>query len=228
MWDGQQPVPIGREWIDREFAELYDVSDWPNMSTAVDPVEGVLIVAMPDKAWGYSWIFKKWFNIPVVSPIVFSGVTKAISIDEDYTPDMPEDADIDGAGLPSLDDPVFRGGDPLLYVFSSTYTLGAFTGTPMAATFTGADIELFQGRRACLRHARPESDATTGMTLTFLGRQRLGDAGRVITASSLAASGVMPCRTADRYLRPTLAIAAGVTWSYAKGVDFIGQPGAGR
>ena len=37
MWDGQQPVPIGREWIDREFASLYDVGDWSSMSTAVDP-----------------------------------------------------------------------------------------------------------------------------------------------------------------------------------------------
>ena len=192
------------------------------------PVEGVLIVAMPDKAWGYSWIFKKWFNIPVVSPIVFSGVTKAVSIDEDYTPDLPEDTDIDGAGLPSLDDPVFRGGDPLLYVFSSTNTLGAFTGTPMAATFTGTDLELFRGRRACLRFARPDSDATTGLTLSFLARQRLGDAGSTVTASSIVASGEIPCRVSGRFLRPTLAIAAGTTWNYAKGIDFIGSPGSGR
>jgi len=228
MWDGQQPVPIGREWIDREFASLYDVGDWASMSTAIDPVEGVLIVAMPDKAWGYSWIFRKWFNIPVVSPIVFSGVTKAISIDEDYTPDLPEDTDIDGAGLPSLDDLLFRGGDPKLYVFSSTFTLGDLSGAPMAATFTGTDLELFRGQRACLRMARPDSDATTGMTLSFLARQRLGDAGSTVTAASLVTSGDMPCRVSGRFLRPTLAIAAGTTYTFIKGVDFVGEAGAGR
>lgn len=228
MWDGQQPIPIGREWIDREFASLYDVGDWSSMSTAIDPVEGVLIVAMPDKAWGYSWIFKKWFNIPIVTPIVFSGVTKAVSIDEDYTPDMPEDTDIDGAGLPSLDDLAFRGGDPKLYVFNSSFALGDLSGTPMAATFTGTDLELFRGRRACLRFARPDTDATSGMTLSFLRRQRLGDAGDTVTASSVVASGEMPCRVSGRFLRPTLAYAAGTTWTYAKGVDFIGEPGAGR
>jgi hypothetical protein len=228
MWDGQQPVPIGREWIDREFASLYDGGDWSSMSTAIDPVEGVLIVAMPDKAWGYSWIFKKWFNIPIVSGIVFSGVTKAISIDEDYAPDMPDDTDIDGAGLTTFDDPVFRGGDPLLYVFNSSFALGTFSGTPMAATFTGTDIELFKGQRANLRFARPDTDATTGMTLSFLARQRLGDAGSTVTASGIVASGEMPCRVSGRFLRPTLAYAAGTTWTYAKGVDFIGEPGAGR
>lgn len=228
MWDGQQPIPIGREWIDRTFAALYDAGDWAQMSTAIDPVEGVLIVAMPDKAWGYSWIFKKWFNIPVVSPIVFSGVTKAVTIDEDYTPDMPEDTDIDGTGLPSLDDPVFRGGEPLLYAFSNTYTLGTFSGTPMAATFTGTDLELFRGRRACLRFARPDTDATSGLTLSFLHRQRLGDAGATVTASSIVTSGDMPCRVSGRFLRPTLAIAAGTTYSYCKGIDFIGEPGSGR
>lgn len=228
MWDGQQPVPIGREWIDREFAEQYDVGDWSQMSTAIDPVNGHLIVAMPDKQWGYSWIFKRWFNLPAATPIVFSGVTKAVTIDEDYTPDMPEDTDIDGAGLPSFDDPIFRGGDPLLYAFNDEYELGAFSGTPMAATFTGTDLELFRGRRACLRMARADTDAVTGLTLSFLARQRLGDAGSTVTASSVVTSGDMPCRVSGRYLRPTLAIAAGTTWNYAKGVDFVGSPGAGR
>lgn len=228
MWDGQQPIPIGREWIDQTFASLYDVSDWPSMSTAIDPIQGVLIVAMPDKTWGYSWIFKKWFNIPVISGIVFSGVTKSVSIDEDYTPDMPTDTNIDGVGLPTLDSLVFKGGDPRLYVFSSTFTLGTLTGTPMAATFTGTDLELFRGRRACLRFARPDTDAVSGLTLSFVSRQRLGDAGSTVNASSVVASGDMPCRVSGRFLRPSLAIAAGTTYSYVKGVDFVGQAGAGR
>lgn len=225
---GQEPFPIGREWIDREFASNYDVSDWPSMSTAIDPVEGHLVITMPDKQYRYSWIFKRWTTLPIASAIVFSGVTKAVSIDEDYPPDMPEDTDIDGTGLPTLDDPVFRGGDPRLYVFNDDFEIGTFSGTPQAATFTGTDLELFRGRRACLRFARPDCDATSGLTLSFLARQRLGDAGSTITAYSIVTSGDMPCRVSGRFLRPTLAIAAGTTWTYAKGVDFVGSPGAGR
>jgi len=116
----------------------------------------------------------------------------------------------------------------LLYVFSGSDELGAFTGTPQAATFTGTDLELFRGKRANLRNARPDTDATTGMTLSVLARQRLGDAGSTVNASSIVASGEMPCRVSGRFLRPTLAITAGTTWEYVKGVDFIGEPGSGR
>jgi hypothetical protein len=62
----------------------------------------------------------------------------------------------------SLDDPSFRGGDPRLYVFNRPYALGAFTGTPMAATITLGDLEMFKGRRADMRWVRPETDAVSG------------------------------------------------------------------
>jgi hypothetical protein len=228
MWDGQQPIPIGRELIDREFGNQYSVEDWASMSTAIDPVNGHVLWSMADKIWGYSWIFKKWFTLPVASSIVFSGVTKALTVDElDDTVGVLDD-DIDGVGLDPFDDPRFKGGAPLLYVFNSADELGAFTGTAQAATFTGTDLELFRGARANLRFARPDTDATSGMTLTFLARQRLGDAGSTITASSIVASGEMPCRVSGRFLRPSLAIAAATQWSYCKGLDFIGEPGSGR
>lgn len=228
MWDGQQPVPIGREWIDRLFETTYGPADLDAMSTAIDPVNGVLIVSMGTKAWGYSWIFKRWFTLPLTSTIIFSGVTKAISIDEDYTPDMPTDTNIDGAGLPSLDSLIFGGGEPLLYVFNGSHVLGKLSGTPMAATFTGTDIELFKGQRADISFARPDCDATSGLTLSFLAKQRLGDAGATVSYTTLTTSGDMPTRASGRYMRPTLAIAAGTTWTYAKGVDFAGAPGSGR
>jgi len=228
MWDGSQAVPIGQEKVDRTFLSLYDVSDWPSMSTAIDPVNRVVMWSMADKIWCYHWDFGRWSILPVVSSIIFSGVTKAVSIDEDYPPDMPEDTDIDGVGLPSLDDAIFRGGDPLLYVFNSARELGHFDGTPQAAKFTGSDLELFRGQRACLRMARPDTDAAAGLTLTLLGKQRLGDAGSSTAFNSLTTSGDMPLRFSARFTRPTFQIAAGTTWTYAKAVDFVGEPGAGR
>ena len=183
---------------------------------------------MADKIWCYHWDFGKWTVIPIVSSIIFSGVTKAVSIDEDYPPDMPDDTDIDGVGLPSLDDAIFRGGDPLLYVFNSARELGNFDGTPMAAKFTGIDLELFQGQRACLRMARPDCDGTSNFTLTLLGKQRMGDAGSSTAFTSLTTSGDMPLRFSARFIRPTFQIAAGTTWSYAKGINYVGEPGSGR
>jgi hypothetical protein len=184
--------------------------------------------SMADKIWCYHWGFQKWTIIPVVSSIIFSGVTKAVSIDEDYPPDMTDDTNIDGAGLPTLDDPVFKGGAPLLYVFNSSRELGEFSGTPMAAKFTGTELEMFRGQRACLRMARPDTDAVAGLTLTLRGKQRLGDAGSSTAFNSLTTSGDMPLRFSARFIRPSFQIAAGTTWTYAKGLDFVGEPGAGR
>lgn len=228
MWDGSQAIPIGEEKIDRAFAEQYGQDDWASMSTAIDPVNRVVMWSMADKIWCYHWGFQKWTIIPIASSIIFSGVTKAISIDEDYPPDMTADTDIDGVGLPTLDDPVFKGGAPLLYVFNSSRELGEFSGTPMAAKFTGTDLELFQGQRACLRMARPDTDATSNLTLTLLGKQRLGDAGSSTAFTSLTTSGDMPLRFSARFIRPTFQIAAGTSYTYVKGVNYVGEPGAGR
>lgn len=228
MWDGSQAIPIGEEKIDRAFADAYRQKDWASMSTAIDPVNRVVMWSMADKIWCYHWGLQKWTIIPIASSIVFSGVTKAVSIDEDYPPDMTADTNIDGVGLRTLDDPVFKGGAPLLYVFNSLRELGKFSGTPMAAKFTGTDLEMFQGQGACLRMARPDTDATSNLTLTLLGKQRLGDAGSSTAFTSLTTSGDMPLRFSARFIRPTFQIGAGTTWSYAKGVNYVGEPGAGR
>jgi hypothetical protein len=227
MWNGA-PVPIGRELVDRDFASRYNSTDWGGMSTAVDPVNSVVMWAMADRIYCYNWALQRWTIIPIASSIVFSGVTKGITLDEQDPDFGAADDNLDGGGLPSFDDPVYTGGDPQLYLFNSTHFLGTLSGTPMLATFTGNEIEMFRGRRACLRSARPDCDAVAGLTLSFISRQRLGDAGDTTTFNTLTVSGDMPLRVSGRYLRPTVAITAGTTWTYAKGIDFIGEAGAGR
>ena len=228
MWDGSQVVPIGREWIDREFAGLYQANDWQNMSAAVDPVNGVVIWSMGDKCYLYSWVFQRWATFPVSAEIIFSGVTKGIGMDETDPTYGADDDDLDFTGLPSLDDPIFKGGDPRLYVFNTSHVAGTLSGTPQATTFTGMDLELFQGRRACVRFIRPDTDATSGLTFTASYRQRLGDSVATSAYTTLVDSGEMPVRINGRYIRPKLEYAAGTTWTYAKGIEFIGEPGAGR
>ncbi len=226
QWDGGLKS-IGREWIDAEFRAAYDVSDWGSMSTAIDPVRGLLHVSMPDKHYIYDWALERWSTATYVSPIIFSGVTKGISIDEDE-PGVAGDDNIDTGGLVSLDDSRFRGGDPRLYVFSSGNALGCFTGTPMAATLTGNDIEMFPGKRNDVSFIRPDIDAASGITATLVGKQTLAGATTNYSTTTLQASGDMPIRASGRYLRPTFAIAVGTTWTHARGFELIGSPGAGR
>lgn len=228
QWDGAQVTPIGRGWVDEEFRTAYASADWDAASTAIDPVRGVVMWSMSDKIYCYDWAHQKWSTITYAAPIIFGGVAKGLSVDEQDPAVGATDDDIDGAGLLSLDDASFKGGDPRLYLFSSGNALGAFTGTPMAATLTGNDIEIFPGHRAEVRFVRPDIDCASGLTATLTGKARLSDAGTAYSTTTLQASGDMPLRASGRYLRPSFAIAAGTAWTHAKGFEAIATRGAGR
>lgn len=227
QWDGQ-PTLIGRFKVDETFRDLYGVADWETMTCAIDPVRGVVKWSMGDQTWLYDWTLQRWATLPYAATGIFSGVTRALSVDE-QDPDVgaPDD-NVDGVGLIAFDSAAFMGGDPRLYVFASDYRLGTFTGTPMAATFTGNDIEIFPGRRADIRFVRPDIDAASGLTITLDGKQTLAGSSTTYTTTTMQASGDMAIRASGRYHKPTIAIAAGTAWNHAKALDLVGQPGAGR
>jgi hypothetical protein len=225
-WDGSQAVPIGQEVIDRTFAAAYPSNDWSAMSTAVDPANDRVVWSMGDKHWCYNWVLDKWTTATVATPIIFSGVTKGVSVDEDYVPAMPNDANIDGAGLVTLDSALFRGGDPVFYTFAADFSLGSLSGSPMLAAFVGNELEMFPMRRANVRFVRPETDAVAGMTLTLGQKQRLGDAGVSDVFASENTAGDIYVRASGRYIKPTLTIAAGTAWSFISGLEFIAERGA--
>ena len=221
---GEELTQIGRDWIDAEFAAAYDAGDWASMSTSIDPVRGVVMWSMGNKIYCYDFMrsapgSRRWSTITYAAPIIFAGVTKGVSIDEDES-GVANDSDIDGAGLDTLDSARFRGGDPRLYVFKSDYTLGVFTGTPMAATFTG--------KRANINFVRPEIDAASGVTVTLACKQTLAGAVTNFSTTTLQANGDMAIRASGRYNRPTVAVAAGTAWTHAKGLEYMGAPGGGR
>jgi hypothetical protein len=225
MWDGAQIVPIGQEVINREFADNYTIEDYPNMSTAVDPDNDCVKWSMGDKVYIYNWVENKWSTVTYASPIIFSGVTKGVNIDETDPLVGVTDDDVDGAGLVSLDDVSFKGGQPKFYVFSSSGALGEFSGTPMTATFTGNDIEIAPGRNTRLKRSRVESDAASDVSLRFLVKQQLGASGVSTTFSTMESGGHLNTRLQGRYLRPTLTISSGATWEYVKGVEFEAATG---
>lgn len=228
MWDGAQPRLIGDDVTDEWFREQYGVSDWSNISTAIDPVQKVVKWSMGDRIICYHWGLNRFSTIPYASPIIFSGVTKEITIDEQDADVGSLDDVIDNTPLITLDDAGFGGGDPRLYVFSPGNALGIFDGTPMAATFTGNDIEVFPGRRADVRFVRPDIDAASGVTVTLAGKQTLAGTPTNYAGGTMQASGDIPIRASGRYLRPTFNIAAGAEWKHAKGYELVAVPGAGR
>ena len=72
QWTGSEVIPIGNEVIDRTFAALYDSGDWASMSTAVDPVNRVVMWSMGDVIYCYNWNLQRWTTITYAAPIIRS------------------------------------------------------------------------------------------------------------------------------------------------------------
>jgi hypothetical protein len=98
----------------------------------------------------------------------------------------------------------------------------------MAATLTATDLELSPGRRTDVSFVRPDVDCVAGLTVTLAGKPRLDDSPTSYSTTTLQASGDMAIRASGRYLRPTLAIAAGTDWNHVRGLTIVGAAGAGR
>jgi hypothetical protein len=223
MWDGATIKPIGQERIDRTFASDYTNADWAQMSTSVDLRNSLVAWAMADKILVYNWVLDSWSVINLASAIIFSGFSRTWTLEEigEVYPSL------DTVPL-SLDDPYWKGGNPLFYVFNTSYQLGTLSGSPMQATIGLGDVELAAGRASRLSMVRLLSDATSGVTISIGSRARLGDTLTENNYSGLTSSGDVPVRESGRYMRFTQTIAAGTDWTFSQGLDAVPHQGARR
>ena len=227
--NGNAVEPIGDERIDRAFRAAADLQQAASMSAAVDPVNKRVIWTVPTasgvpQTWYiYSFALNKWTTATVASEFVFSGLSA------DY---MLDDLDTITTNLDALsydmDSARWFGAVPGLYVINDSHALGTMSGSNSAATWTFPDVEPLSGRSTRLRRVRPVVDAASGITVTIGTRQRLGDAITTTAFSTLNASGDMACRKNVRSMRPSVAITAGTTWTFAKGLEFDIEGGFGR
>lgn len=228
MWDGVQIRSIGFEKVDNAFSSLYGQINYEEMSTAIDGQRSTVCWSTGRKMWIYNWLLDRWSIIDYAAQIVTQRETAAPGLEEqDPLVGAPDD-NVDGAGLDPFDSGRFIGGDPAFYVFSTGSALGTFSGENMAASITGRQIEMIQGRDAYIRRIRPMTDATAGFTVQLDTRQRLGDAARRGDFSTLQASGEMPVRARGRFVTARLSIAAGHAWGYLQGIDATVSAGGRR
>ena len=227
MWDGAQIKSIGFERVDSAFSSLYEVINYPKMSTAIDGQRNTVIWSTGQRMWIYNWLLDKWSVIEHASEIIASRLTRAPSLEEQDPAVGPPDDNVDGPGLDPFDAARFKSGDPGFYAFSAG-VLGTFAGVNMNARVVGRDMELIEGRDARVRRVRPMTNATAGMTIRLDTRQRLGDVPRRSDVTTLMASGEMPVRARGRFVKARLDISAGQAWTYLKGLEATLEAGGRR
>lgn len=222
--DGNDVKPIGAEKVDRTFLATYPNSDLVNMYGCVDPKNHLVIWAMPGKMWIYNYLLDRWTTSTWAVKAIFNGFTQGVTL-EALDALFPTGLDLMTI---SLDDARFQGGIPLLLAVNTSDEVGTLTGERLEATLEMPFLEPVLGRESRIRMVRPITDATSGVTITFDQRARLGDAANEDAFSSMVDSGDIYCRASGRFIKPSTRIAEDTPWSYAQGLEFTMAAGARR
>jgi hypothetical protein len=223
LLDGQLS-PIGKqqtqtglvELVDRTFFETYSVAQIEAQCHAtVDPARQLVVWSMPDRLWVYNWGTGKWSDIYQPGIVgVAQGQTSAVTL-EDIAVLYPSIEDVPV----SFDDPLWRGGDPMLLVAMNDFTLASFGGSQnMEAQFRLPKMEAFKGFGAYVHNSRIDTDATNGVTLQIDSSPTLGAAQTTVISTDLRANGDTPIRCHGRYHQPQITIAQGTEWSFIEGL----------
>ncbi|MGN7930303.1 hypothetical protein [Sphingopyxis sp. 22461] len=213
--DGQVPLPIGNEKVDRDFQAQIPRDEWHRIYSAVDPRNTLVWWMLPGvmgKIWIYNWTMQEWSFGTFSCDGMFSGFTS--SVDTDNAGITNTDAD------PALtvDDPRFSGGAPRLFMVQDG-EIGTMEGVPLKARIGMGFVEFSKDAVSRIRSFRPVGDMTAAECVLDC-RQRLGDAENLVTASPLRASGIMPCRATGKYVKTTMTIPAGTEWGYCRAFEY--------
>lgn len=222
--DGQVPIPIGAEAVDRTFQATVSPEDYEKIFAAVDPKRKLVIWCVPGSPgslWVYNYVLKRW-SVPELNVEgIFSGFTSSETL-EGVSATYP---DLDAMAL-SLDDPRFAGGSPQFYAVQAG-KVGSLAGDTLAGCLQLGFVN-FSSQISRIRALRPVTDCIEGISAQVDVRARLGDEENTKSAGALRASGVMPIRASGRYAKMRMEFEAGAHWSYAQGLEIEFQPSGHR
>lgn len=226
---GGGPQQIGAGFIDQWFLDRVDQSDLSLVQGSIDPFRKNVMwrwkraanassVILEDII-GYNWQFKKWFTLTLqTSYLGYSAQTAQTwdALDASVTWDT-YDRVWDGRFL--------QGGQPLFGAMNADFKFGYFTGANMAATIE--TVAQDSPVSTLITRCRPQDDSPDG-TLELGVRNALDDATTWKTGAAKTTSGRVPLRGRGKYIAFRRNIAAGSTWTVAKGIDHIEASGGGE
>lgn len=197
------PIPIGKEKVDRTFQAAIDTASMSLMIGANDP-EGSRVVWMYKSTLGaagfgdrliiYDYLLERWTEIGLVA-----------------------------GGLEFLANMTMTDLAPKIAAFDQTHKIGLFNGSNMAAGLETAVIALDAWKRVRVQGSRPISDAASCSVTIFT---RDGLEATEVSAGTVAmnAQHWAEANVSGRFVRGLMIVAAGVTWTYATGLDPVFAP----
>ena len=227
MFNGQTLSPIGQGKFSNSVMLDFDQANADRMSAAIDPVNNCVVWGYPssnsvdgtpDRLLFYHWPTGKASLCNVSHEILMS-----VAASFGFTLEQLDNVSSSVDALPaSLDSDIWSAsGRTLLGAFSTAHKLGYFSGTNLAATLRTGEAQIYPGRKALVKRARPLVQGTSAtMTVTPYTRDLQHESATAGTAGTVNGDGFARLRSKGRYHQAQLDIAAGGTWDHAMGIQF--------
>jgi len=220
--DGQSIAPIGTEKVDRFFFNDANPSLFDQMSSAIDPINSLVIWSYKNTFGGkslivYNWQVKRWSRASTSAAYIATAATAGVTLEG-----------LDAFGTmdsltSSLDSRLWSGGKILLAGVDGAKIV-TYTGAPMEAEIRTGDFEA--GPQSIVKLARPQVDNGSAGVSAF-SRMRL-DA-EVIFGDVTAATDEnrVSLRSVGRYHRLKI-VPTGAQWKHLVAVDVDVTPVGAR
>ena len=210
--DGSTITPIGTQKVDKYFYEHLQVSSIDTISSAIDPINKLVVWNYPKATGGrelliYNWQLQRWTRAETDIDYVSYSATTSITLEA-----------LDAFGtvdtLPaSMDSNIWVGGLTTLKGVRGTNII-SFSGPSATAEIITPDIEA--GNNSIVTLARPQIDNGSS-TVKVASRKELNDTITFGTSATTSSEGRASLRSAGRFHR--LSITPTGDWTTAIGVD---------
>lgn len=169
--------PIGYGKVDKWFFDNVDTNNIANVRAIRDPFSKMVVWTFPslgsstnDMVLIYNYVEKKWSKATIATSFALLARSSGYTLE-----DLDTFGTLDTLAS-SLDSAFFQGGATQPSVFTTDYKLGAFTGSPLTATFETGELSL-DGERFYVTGVRPL--VTGGPTQISLSTRRSLDDAQV-------------------------------------------------
>lgn len=216
-----ESVSIGHDQVDRWFWDQFDVSNKAKVSAGIDPINKLVAWAFPGEGSAvepnrvilYNWENRRWAYVDLDLEILTLSENQATTLEALDS----VSASIDTL-TPSLDSPVWQGGQLQFAAFDTDHKLNFFSGSNMAASVRSGDMEMSQGRRSLVNKLRPLCEGSAAAS-ALAGRARLADMTSFDPTKPQDSAGEASHRNDARYHRFEVSTNAGDTWDHIQGVE---------
>lgn len=232
VFDGTTSIPIGANKVDKTFFADLDAAYVFRITSAVDPINKMVMWSYPgsgnnqgnpNRIIVYNWFTQTWAIASLNHEMIFRSLTFGYSLDGLDT----ISTNLDALQF-SLDSRAWTGGALELSGFSTTHTLGYFSGTSLAPIVDTEEVQPFPGQRTFVRNVRPLIDGSVTPSVSIGTRTTVETSPTYGPPSAMNSLGWCPLRSNGQYTRARITVPAGQTFNHIQGVELDADPAGYR